>query len=284
MSGHLRFCLAAFVLLAGLSASPASSNPFADLFNVAPRQAPAPAPAEEECLTRPGKSTTAGQRWVYRLEGHRRCWFQAAEETAVKKQVRYRAAKPRVAAPDENEAERRKRNAVVDARAELLRAAPAETSQPMRPAPELKVADAASVLATGAAAFVPPASIENRAADRLTPDQRTPRQVDVDTLLAAAPATSDSVAAAAPIAFPLTEAADDGRGWTATWLGALLMALGLVSILGSSRTLREAALLAIDARMELAASYVQSPRPSFTSPCAADSCQAPPPSPRSAAA
>lgn len=283
MSGHLRFCFAAFVLLAGLSASPASSNPFADLFNVAPRQAPAPAPAEEECLTRPGKSTTAGQRWVYRLEGHRRCWFQAAEETAVKKQVRYRAAKPHVAAPDENEAERRKRNAVVDARAELLRAAPAETSQPMRPAPELKVADAASVLATGAAAFVPPASIENRAADRLTPDQRTPRQVDVDTLLAAAPATSDSVAAAAPIAFPLTEAADDGRGWTATWLGALLMALGLVSILGSSRTLREAALLAIDARMELAASYAQSPRPSFTSPCAADSCRAPPPSPRSAA-
>jgi hypothetical protein len=31
--------------------------------------------------------------------------------------------------------------------------------------------------------------------------------------------------------------------WTATWLGMLLMALGLVSILGSSRTLREAVLL-----------------------------------------
>jgi hypothetical protein len=240
MSGHLRFCFAAFVFLAGLSASPASSNPFADLFNVAPRQAPAP--AEEECVPRPGKSTAAGQRWVYRLEGHRKCWFQAAEETAVKKQIRYRATKPRVAAPEENEAERPKRKAVVDARAELLRSAPAETSQPMRPAPELKVADAASVLATAIAAFVPPAPIENRATDRLTPDHRTPRQVDVETLLSAAPATSDSVAAA-PVAFPLTEAADDGRDWMATWLGVLLMALGLVSVLGSSRTLREAVLL-----------------------------------------
>jgi hypothetical protein len=232
MSGHLRFCFAAFVLLAGLSASPASSNPFADLFNVTPRQEPAPAPAEEECLSRPGKSTTAGQRWVYRLEGHRKCWFQAAEEIAVKKQVRHRAAKPRVATREENEAAPRKRKAVVDARAELLRSAPAETSQPIRPAPEIKVADAASVLATGAAAFVPPAPIENLKTDRLTPDRRTPRQVDVETLLAAA-----------PVVFPIAEAADDGWGWTATWLGVLLMALGLVSVLGSSRTLREAVLL-----------------------------------------
>jgi hypothetical protein len=246
MSGHLRFCFATFVLLAGLSASPASSNPFADWFNVAPRQATAPAAAEaeEECLPRPGKSAAEGQRWVYRLDGHRKCWFQAAEEVAVKKEVRHRAAKPRVAATEENEAARRKRKAVVDARAELLRSTPAET-KPTRPAPELKMVDAASVPATGAAAFVPPAPIENRATE-LTPDRRT-RQVDVDTLLAAAPATSDSVAAsgppATPAAFPIAEAADDGLGWTATWLGALLMALGLVSVLGSSRTVREAVLL-----------------------------------------
>ena len=193
-------------------------------------------------MPRPGKSTAAGQRWVYRLEGHRKCWFQTAEATAVKKQVRYRVAKPRVAAPEENVAERPKRKAVADARAELLRSAPAEMSQPMRPAPEIKVADASSVLATAIAAFVPPAPIENRATDRFTPDPRTPRQVDVETPLAAAP-TSDSVAAAAPVASPLTEAADDGRDWMATWLGVLLIALGLVSVLGSSRTLREAALL-----------------------------------------
>jgi hypothetical protein len=247
MSGHLRFCFAAFVLLAGLSASPASSNPFTDLFNVAPRQAPAPVPAEEECLSRPGKSTVAGQRWVYRLEGHRKCWFEAAEEIAVKKQVRYRAAKPRVATREENEAAPRKRKAVVDARGELLRSAPAEPSQPMRPAPELKVADAASVLATGAEAFVPSAPIENLKTDRLTPDHRTPRQVDVETLLTAAPAARDAVAVSvpttAPVAFPIAEAADNGRGWMATLLGMLLMALGLVSVLVSSRPLREAVLL-----------------------------------------
>ena len=165
----------------------------------------------------------------------------------MKKQVRYRAAKPRVATREENEAAPRKRKAVVDARAELLRSAPAETSQPMRPAPELKVADAASVAAMGAAAYVPPAPIENLKTDRLTPDRRTPSQVDVETLLAAAPAARDAVAVsvptAAPVAFPIAEAADNGRGWMATWLGVLLMALGLVSVFVSSRPLREAVLL-----------------------------------------
>ena len=180
------------------------------------------------------------------MEGHRKCWFQAAEETAVKKQVRYRAAKPRVATRDENEAAPLKRKAVVDARGELLRSVPAEMSQPMRPEPELKVADAASVVAMGDAAFVPPAPIENLKTDRLTPDRRTPRQVDVETRLAAIPAPGDSVAVSVPVptvAFSMAEAADDGPGWTATWLGMLLMALGLVSILGSSRPLREAVLL-----------------------------------------
>jgi hypothetical protein len=242
MSGHLRFCFGAIVLLAALPTSPASSNPFADFFNAAPPKAAAPAAAEEECLPRPGKSTTAGQRWVYRLEGHRKCWFQAAEGIAtVKKQVRHSAAKPRVAVPEENEAAPRKRKADVDARAELLRSAPAETSQPMPLAPEFKVVDAASVLATGTAAFAPSAVVE-----KLTPDDPMPSQVDVETLLAAGPARSDAVAASvlpAPVAFPVAEAADDGQGWMATLLGMLLMALGLVSILGSSRTLREAVLL-----------------------------------------
>jgi hypothetical protein len=81
MSGHLRFCFPAFVLFAGLSTSPAYSNAFADFFNFnsAPQQVTAPAAAKEECLPLPGKST-AGLRWVYRLDGHRKCWFQTAEE------------------------------------------------------------------------------------------------------------------------------------------------------------------------------------------------------------
>jgi hypothetical protein len=249
MSGHLRFCFSAFVLLAGFSTSPASSNPITDWLNLTPKQPapPAAAEAEEECLPRPGKSTAAGQHWVYRLEGRRKCWFQAAEETAVKKQVRHRVAKPRVGASEENETAPRKRKAVADARAELLRSAPAETSQPTRPAPELKMADAASVLATAIAAFVPPAPLENLATAQPTPDRHAPRQVDVETLLAAAPADRGAVAAsvppAAPAAFPIVEAADDGQGWMATWLGVLLMALGLISVLGSSRIVREAVLL-----------------------------------------
>jgi hypothetical protein len=247
MSGHLRFCYAALALVAGFSTSPASSNPIADWFNFTPKQPATPASAEaEECLSRPGKSTTAGQHWVYRLQGHRKCWFQTAEETPVKRQVRHRAAKPRLNVSEENDAARQRR-AVVDARAELLRSAPAETSQPERPAPELKMADAASVLATAIAAFVPPAPLENLATAQPTPDRRTPRQVDVEMLLAAAPADRGAVAAsvpaAAPVAFSIVETADDGQGWMATSLGALLMALGLISVLGSSRIVREAVLL-----------------------------------------
>jgi hypothetical protein len=251
MSGHLRFCFAAFVLLAALPTSPASSNPFTDLFSTAPAQAAAPAApaaAEEECLPRPGKSTTTGQRWVYRFDGHRKCWFQTAQGIATaKKQVRHGAAKPLVAVPEEDEAAPRKQKAVVDARAELLRSAPAEASQPIRPAPELKVVDAASVPATGAAAFVPPTPVEKRATDQLTPDPATPRVVVVKTLLATAPAPNAAIAAsvplAAPVAFPVAEAADDGRDWLATLLGVLLIALGFVSVLGSSPPLREAVLL-----------------------------------------
>jgi hypothetical protein len=137
---------------------------------------------------------------------------------------------------------------LVDARAESLRSAPAETSQLTPPASELKVVDAASVVATGAAALAPSAPVANRATVQLTPDRLAPRQVDVETLQAAAPAASDAVAASVatdppPVAFPIAEAGDDGRGWTANWLGMLLMALGLVSVLSSSRVLRGAVLL-----------------------------------------
>jgi hypothetical protein len=246
MSGHLRFCFSAFVLFVGLSASPAYSNAFADFFNsnAAPQQAAAPAAAKEECLPLPGKST-AGLRWVYRLDGHRKCWFQTAEEIAVKRQVRYRRAKPPVAAAGETESTQRKRTAVVDARAELLRSAPAETSLPMRIAPELKMVDAAPVPATGVAAFVAPAPIEKLEIDRLTPDHPTGRQLDVETRMAATPATRDAATplSAVPVAYLISEEVDDARSWTTTWLGVLLMALGLVSIVGASRTVREALLL-----------------------------------------
>jgi hypothetical protein len=251
MSGHLRLCFAAVVLLAGFSTSPASSNPFDFLFKTAPEEAAAPAPAapaaaaspaEEECLQRPGKSTTDG-RWVYRLDGGRKCWFQAAKETAPAKKVVHRhAAKQRVAAPEEEEAAPRKPKAVVDARAELVRSTPAETPQPTPPAPEFKVVDADAVPATAATALVPPAPVVAKlATDQPTPNDPTPPQVDVDTLLAAAPAASDAVVVSVPPTTPAAVAVaeeGEGPGWIATWLGALLMGLGLVSLLVSSWTLR----------------------------------------------
>jgi hypothetical protein len=241
VAGHLRFCFAAFVLLASLSTSPASSNPFSDLFSVAPQTAAAPAPAERECLPRPGKATTAGQHWVYRLDGHRKCWFLATEGIAMARQrLDRQAAKHRDAASAENETARRKREAVGDARAEFLRSAPAESVQPTPPASELKMVDAASVVATAGAALAPPALVANGGTDQLAPDHPTPRQVDVETLLQAAPAASDPVAASVPPAPPIAEARDDARGWAASWLGVLLMALGLVSVLSSSRVLRRA--------------------------------------------
>ena len=94
MSGHWRFCVAAFLFFAGLSISPASSNPLTDLFNSAPKEAAAPASAEAQCVQRPGKSTAPGQHWVYHLDGHRKCWFQADEaQVSVKKLIHRHAVK-----------------------------------------------------------------------------------------------------------------------------------------------------------------------------------------------
>jgi hypothetical protein len=247
MSGHLQLCFTACLLLAGLSTSPASSNPFGDLFNASPGQAAAPPPTAEECLPQPGKATADGQHWVYRFDGRRKCWFQAAEGAAIVKKPHRYASRHRVPASDENETALRKRKALVDARAELLHSAPAEALHPTPPAPELKLADAAPVSAMVVAALVPPAPIvAEPASNQHTPDHPAPRQVDVETLLAAAPAASDAVPAslprATPVAVPIAEAGDSGRGCTATWLGVLLMALGLVSLLSSSGTLRGAVL------------------------------------------
>jgi hypothetical protein len=240
MSGHLRCSFAVFVVLAGGSMSPAFSNPFDVLFSAAPAEAPATPPVEEECLPHPGKATADGQHWVYRYDGHRKCWFQAAEETAttMTKPVHHHAIKRRDLAAEKNEVVPRQRKAVADARAELPGSTPAETSQPAPPAPEFKLADAA-VAATGAAA--PASIVADRVTNQLTPDHPALPHVDVERLLAAAPAESNAVAASIPMATENgvsgSKAGDNGRGWNATWLGVLLITLGLVSLLSSSRAL-----------------------------------------------
>ncbi|UQR60288.1 hypothetical protein LRP30_25100 [Bradyrhizobium sp. C-145] len=238
MSGHLRYYLVSLGLVGVLSGTPAFSNPFAELFNITPRE-PAPiSPAQSECLGRPGNSTPDGQHWVYRMDGHRKCWFLGEGLATVKKPIRRRAAKDHVASLDENGTVRRSRSAVVEARAELLRSAPAEGSQPL---PEIKVADAASELGT-VPASTSAAPIPEFNSRLLTPEHSMPSQVDVEQLLAVVPVANDAVPSPDPMVPGLRsgEMRDEARSWTATWLGVLLMTLGGLSVLSSSRTLRQA--------------------------------------------
>jgi hypothetical protein len=253
MSGHMRFGFAAFLAVAGFS-TPAASNALTDLFSPSPAPeaaSPAPAPAQDDCLPRPGEQTAAGQHWVYRYDGHRKCWFQAAEDSAVaKKPARRRAARHSVAAPDQDEPAPRRPKAVEDARAELVKSAPAEAPQPAPPAPEptpsepkLTIVHTIPVRVADAAAQVPPAPVRaSSRADQLTPDQPAPRHVDVEKLLAEAPAASEAVASAAPATPIAARAAKTAgsEGWIASWLGVLLIALGGAALLSSSRTLRRA--------------------------------------------
>jgi hypothetical protein len=278
MSGPLRFRFAAVLVLAGLSTSPASSNILDTLLNRAPEEAAAPvpapdAPAKDECLSRPGKPVD-GQHWRYRLDGHRRCWFLGPEEAASSRQrAHHHTIKRRLAVSEEDEAAPRKRKAVVDARAELMRPVPEETLQP-RPVPAVKVVDAVasvpaadvapSVSAAGAAASVPAAgAVPSGAATGAAalvppppvlakPDQPASDQADVprdnvETLLAATPASSEAVAVSAPavanVAVPFVTT-DDGPWWTSRWIGPLLMALGLISLLIATRPLQTVALVA----------------------------------------
>ena len=242
VSSHLRSGIAGFFLVAGFS-TPAFSNAFTDLFsaNAAPAQSTAAAaPAKEECLPQPGRSTAAGQHWVYRFDGQRKCWFQAAEETALaRKPVRHRLERRSVAASEEDKPAPRQQKDVEDAHAEMLSSAPEQTPQPAPSEPKLTIVHTVPVRVGDAAAMVPPApDLDKPGADQLTPDQ--PRRLDVETLLAKAPAASEEVASAppaTPVAAPTAKTGGGEDGMT-SWLGVLLMALGGTALLASSRPLR----------------------------------------------
>lgn len=233
MSGYLRIYSASLVLIGGLSTTPAFSNTFTDFFSIAPREPAATAPAQPECLARPGNAPGAGQRWMYRLDGHRRCWFLAEGAATVRKPIPSRPAN-RAARPDENETARQRRSPVIDARAELSRSAPAEGAPPTPPARELKVADAASELGTGPV-LTSAARIAELHSRRVMPEHSVPSQVDVEQLLAAADAGPSPDPPAMVIGVQI---ADEARSWTSMWLGVLLMTLGILFVLSSSRTLR----------------------------------------------
>ena len=241
MPSHLRSELSALFLVTFFS-TPAASNPFTDLFspNAAPEQpAAATAPAREECLLQPGRSTTAGQRWVYRYDGHRKCWFQTAEETALAKKPAHRRVARRSVAPEQDESALRQQKDVGDARAELLRSAPAETPQPVPSAPTLKVVRTIPVREADTAAQIPPVP---PGVDQPTPARPSPRPVDVEQLLADAPAEIEapaSAAAATPIATPGANTGGGEQG-IPSWPGVLLMALGGAALLASNRSLQRA--------------------------------------------
>ncbi|MET4483348.1 hypothetical protein [Bradyrhizobium sp. F1.13.3] len=226
MSRHLRFYFAGLVLVGGLP-TPACSDSFTALFNIAPREPAATSSAQAECLPRPGSSPAAGQHWVYRRDGHRKCWFLAE---GIAGRVANRGARS-----VENETEQQRANPVIDARAESPSSSPAEGAQP-RPAREVKVADANSVFDAGTPALMAAAPAADLPTSQLTPEHRGPPQVDVEKLAAAARAVSPP---AMPLGARNEEVRDEPRSWTVTWLGVLLMTLGGFSMLSSSRTLRQ---------------------------------------------
>ncbi|MFK4507057.1 hypothetical protein LPJ38_26945 [Bradyrhizobium daqingense] len=238
MSGYSRLCFVSLVLTASLLAVPASSNPFADIFIAAAPQPTMTSPPQLECLGRPGSSTPDGQHWVYRMDGHRKCWFLTEGVAKVKKTIRQRVAKIGATSLDKSGGTSAPRQSeIIDARAELLRSATAESYRP--PHVEVKAADATFDLDTGAA----PMSATLISAVGRRSRSSVLSQVDVEQLLAAAPA--DHVVAspeppAMPIGVRLVEAANQTASRTATWLGVLLMMLGMLSILSTSRSLRHA--------------------------------------------
>ncbi|WP_407159466.1 hypothetical protein [Bradyrhizobium sp. STM 3557] len=242
MSGHLRICFAGLALVGGLSSTPAFSNPFVDFFKNAPHEdAATTSSPQEECLPQPGNSTGEGQRWVYRRDGHRKCWFLAEGIATVQRPVHRRAVN-RGAGPNETDKARRRRSSVADARAELPRSAPAEGVQPTPLAGQIKVADAASVFSTGTSDPMRTAPITNLPPSQLTLEQFVSPQVDVEKLLSVGRDADEKTSArsAVPAGMRLAEASDQRTDWMASWVGLLLMVLGVVAILSSSGAFREA--------------------------------------------
>lgn len=246
MSGHWRFCFAACFLLAGLSTAAAASNPLAALFGqTAPAEAATQvqAPAKEDCLSRPGKSTNPRHHWFYYSDDHHKCWFEGAEGTAASRRpMRHRVIK-HAAAPGGNDDTLPDRKVFADARDELTRSTPAETSEPGARVPEVKLVDVTPVPATGAAALVPAPPLAGKtASDQVMPALATPPQLNEEALLAAATAIPDAVDTSAnpggPVAVSTLEVSEAGRWSLASWFGVLLMALGGIALLGASRAIR----------------------------------------------
>lgn len=236
MSGHLRCRFASLVLLGDLAATPALSAPFTDLFHPAPREPAASSSARPECLAQPGNLPRPGQRWVYRRDGHSKCWF-LAEGIATARKPSHNRISNRSVRSDENEIMPQRRSPVRDAHAELPSSAKAHEPQPMPPAREMKVAEAASVFDSGSSIPITAAPLPDLPSGQLTAEHSVPSQAEVEKLSAAARADLSLVM---PTAARDEQAPGEVRSRAVTWLGAALMMLGGFSILSATRALRHA--------------------------------------------
>lgn len=215
MSGHGRFCVAAFLFASGALAF---SNPLI---------AGVPAPAQRECALQPGKSTAPGHRWFYHVDGHRKCWFQAdGTDRSMKRQIHHPEAHRPVAAPEENEVALREKT-VRNARAQMLDPTPTDAAGS---APE--VVASASVgaspavtlaLAAPTAEVIAPHTIYHPKPGH---DMRGP--ADAGVVLATHPLAGDAAASATSLA--TTRAVSTSM---ATLAGVALIALGLILLVGS---------------------------------------------------
>jgi hypothetical protein len=225
MLAHLRCFVPALVTITGVALSPAYSNPIADRADpkVATGQAAAPAATQETCLSRPGNTSMAGQRWVYHREGQRKCWFQTTEQPRIKKTVR--SANVSVVTSAENESIRPKPKRIEDAQAKLLPLGQ-ESAQAPLPAPGREVVAAAPVLSAE------PASRQEL--DREVPDKPAERQLDANIFLTGALSqkvgSQASVVAPAPPVHSTLDALDNKPRWPPTWIAVLLMTLGFGAI------------------------------------------------------
>jgi hypothetical protein len=236
MSGHLRCRFASLVLLGDLAATPALSAPFTDLFHPAPREPATSSSARPECLAQPGNPPGTSQRWVYRREGRSKCWF-LAEGVATARQPGHRRIANRTVRPDEDETMRQRRSPVSDARAELSSSAKADEPQPMPPAREMKVANAASVFDSGTSTPITAAPLSDLPSGQITAEHSVPSQAEVEKLSAAA---RGDLSLVMPTAARDEQAPGEVRSRAVTWLGAALMMLGGFSILSATRALRHA--------------------------------------------
>jgi hypothetical protein len=237
MFAYLRSFLSSIVILSCIPVSPGHSDPIASLAGPkdGTERTAAVAASQETCLSRPGKSVEAGQRWVYHREGQRRCWFQTAELAQLKKRVRYRPTKAVVAASEERERKLSRPKRVEDARAELV---PSRLEAPQAE----PTASSLDVASPAPAPDAKRATLLTGELDRAELETRAGRRPGADLSLADAPpqrvASLASMVAGTQPVHSTSETPDDSPSWPATWIAVLLMSLGVGSVLASNGAVR----------------------------------------------